>query len=172
MSLRARSVLAVAAFAIGGLAAVAGSSQPPLAGDEVAAVDLAGWLRERREKLRVLDARSADAFDAGHLPGARRLADSAASDADDTVVVYADRDVDAGVADALRRQSTARVLRLHGGLRAWNDEVLFPVLRGDASAGQRQRFEARAALSRYFGGTPRQLDPGEAAGRTRSRRGC
>ena len=79
MSLRARSVLAFATFAIGGLAAVAGSSQPPLAGDEVAAVDLAGWLRERREKLRVLDARSADAFDAGHLPGARRLADSAAS---------------------------------------------------------------------------------------------
>lgn len=171
MSVVARSVLAFAALAVGALAAVAGNPQPPLADDEIAAVDVAAWLRDRKEGLRILDARTVDAFDTDRLPGAQPLAD-AAPGAGDIVVVYADRDVDSGVADALRRQSGARVLRLRGGLRAWSDEVLFPVIRDDASARQAERFEARAALSRYFGGTPRRLEPGAVVGRTRSRRGC
>ena len=57
-------------------------------------------------------------------------------------------------------------------MRAWNDEVLFPQLRRDASAPQRRAFEARAQLSRYFGGSPRVIEPGAQTQRSRSRRGC
>ncbi|MEO5625219.1 MAG: rhodanese-like domain-containing protein [Dokdonella sp.] len=173
MTISARTILAFFALAVGALAAFAGTAQAPLADDEIAAVDLAARLRAHQQGLLVLDTRSRVAFDAEHLPGARLLADAVATKlVDTTTVVYSDTDVDSAVAVALRRQTDARTLRLRGGLRAWNDEILFPVVRADASARQRQRFEARAALSRYFGGTPRRLEPGAAAGPTRGRRGC
>ncbi|MEO5625256.1 MAG: rhodanese-like domain-containing protein [Dokdonella sp.] len=168
----ARITLACAALVAGALAAIIGNAQPPLANDEITAVDLAVLLRGHKERLLVLDTRPADAFDAEHLPGARRQVMSSAENVGDTVVLYADRDVDSQVAEAMRVQTGTRTLRLRGGMRAWNDEVLFPVVRDDASAQQRQQFEDRAALSRYFGGTPRRLEPGASAGKSRSRRGC
>jgi len=172
MKRHARAVLVLLALVMGTLAAIAGSVVPPLAADEVSAVDLAQWIRDQRPGLLVVDVRSAEAFDRDRLPGARLIADT---DADalrsaDTVVVYADAGVDAA---ALRELSNVpRVLRLHGGIAAWNEEVLFPVLRADASARQQHDFEARAVLSRYFGGSPRLLDPGASPARGRSRRGC
>jgi len=122
--------------------------------------------------LLVVDARTTEAFDHDRLPGARLLEDV---DADalasaDTVVVYADSSTDAGALRGL--PSTRHVLRLHGGIAAWNDQVLFPVLRADANERQQRDFAARAQLSRYFGGSPRRLDPGAAIPRVRSRRGC
>jgi rhodanese-related sulfurtransferase len=172
MKAPSRAMLALLALVAGSLAAIAGGVDPPPAADEVSAVDLAQWIRDRRPGLLVVDARAAEAFDRDHLPGAHLLADV---DADaiglaDTIVVYADTRADAG---ALRGLSKApRVLRLHGGIAAWNEDVLFPVLRADASERARRDFNARASLSRYFGGSPRLLDPGAAPARGRSRRGC
>jgi rhodanese-related sulfurtransferase len=172
MKRHARAMLALLALGMGTLAAVAGNVAPPPAADEVSAIDLAQWIRERRPGLLVVDARAAEAFDRDRLPGARLIADI---DADalrsaDTVVVYADARADAA---ALRGLSNVpRVLRLHGGIAAWNEDVLFPVLRADASARQQRDFATRALLSRYFGGSPRLLDPGASPARGRSRHGC
>jgi rhodanese-related sulfurtransferase len=172
MKRRGHATLALLALATGTLAAIAGSVVPPPAADEVSAADLALWIRDRRPGLLVVDERAAEAFDLDRLPGARLIADI---DIDtlrsaDTVVVYADARADAV---ALHGLSTApRVLRLQGGIAAWNEEVLFPVLRADASARQQRDFATRAALSRYFGGSPRLLDPGASPARGRSRHGC
>jgi len=172
MKRHARAALALLALVLGSLAAIAGSVAPPPAADEVSAVDLAQWIRDRRPGLLVVDARAAEAFDRDRLPGARLIADI---DADalrsaDTVVVYAEAGVDA---TALRELSNVRrLLRLHGGIAAWNEDVLFPVIRADASERQQRDFAARAALSRYFGGSPRLLDPGASPARGRSRHGC
>ena len=172
MNVRSRAMLALLALVAGTLAAIAGGVDPPPAADEVSALDLAQWIRDRRPGLLVVDARAAEAFDQDHLPGAKMLADV---DADaigsaDTLVVYADGRADAG---ALTGPSKVpRVLRLHGGMAAWNEDVLFPVLRADASERAQRDFTARAALSRYFGGSPRLLDSGAAPARGRSRRGC
>ena len=172
MTRRARAMLGLLALVMGTLAAIAGSVVPPPAADEVSAVDLAQWIRDRRPGLLVVDARAAEAFDRDRLPGARLIADI---DADalrsaDTVVVYAEAGVDA---TALRELSNVRrLLRLHGGIAAWNEDVLFPVIRADASERQQRDFAARAALSRYFGGSPRLLDPGASPARGRSRHGC
>ena len=167
-----RAILALLALVAATLAAIAGEAAPPPTADEVSAVDLALWIRDRRPGLLVVDARATEAFDADRVPGALLLedVDADALGAADTVVVYADARADAG---ALRGLANARhVLRLHGGMTAWNDEVLFPALRADANAKQQRDFMARAQLSRYFGGAPRLLDPGASATRGRSRRGC
>lgn len=176
MKPRARTLLALLAIVSGTLAAMSGSVAPPPAADEISAVDVAQWIRARRPGLLLVDLRAAEAFDGDRLPGARLLADvdAAALRGADTVVVYAEARADAG---APRRISDVvptvpHVLRLYGGIAAWNDEVLFPVLRADASARQQRDFATRALLSRYFGGAPRLLDPGAAPARGRSRRGC
>jgi rhodanese-related sulfurtransferase len=172
MKRHVRIVLGLLALAAGTLAAIAGSVVPPPAADEVSAVVLAQWIRDRRPGLLVVDARAAEAFDLDRLPSARPIADI---DADalrsaDTVVVYADGRAEA---DALHGLSNGlRVLRLQGGLAAWNEEVIFPVLRADAGARQQRDFATRATLSRYFGGSPHLLNPGASAARARSRKGC
>jgi rhodanese-related sulfurtransferase len=162
---------ALLALAAGALAAMAGNADPPLAPDEVAAVELAAWIRGREPNLVVLDLRDAEAFDRDRLPGAQRWPDAGAEAiaAAHTVVVYADTGANA---DVVRPSGATRVLRLRGGVKAWNDEVLFPVLRSDASARERRDVAARAALSRSFGGSPRLRDAGARAARSRSRRGC
>jgi len=167
-----RAVLAALALVAATFAALAGDVAPPPAADEVSAVDLALWIRDQRPRLLIVDARPTEAFDKDRLPGARLLedVDVDALTSADTVVVYADSSADAGVLRGLSR--APRVLRLHGGMAAWNDEVLFPVLRADANARQQQDFAVRARLSRYFGGSPQLLDPGASPARGRSRRGC
>jgi rhodanese-related sulfurtransferase len=173
MKRHARAMLVLLALVTGALAAIAGNVAPPPAADEVSAVDLAQWIRDQRPGLLVVDLRAAEAFDRDRLPGARLVADV---DADalgsaDTVVVYADARADAGALRGLSNVPRVSV-RLHGGIGAWNEEVLFPVLRADASAQQQRDFATRALLSRYFGGSPRLLDPGALPARGRSRHGC
>lgn len=161
-------VLAALAICAAALAAFAGTPESPLARDEVSAVQLAEWIRARQPALVVLDARPPDAVERDGLPGARPLA-GFVGEAGQTVVLYGERSTD----DVLPPNGNPeRVLRLRGGIEAWNEDVLFPVMRSDASEEQRAQFTARAGLSRYFGGSPRVLDPGAAARRLRSRRGC
>lgn len=161
-------ILAALALCAAALAALARSPLPPLGRDEISAVQLAEWFRAQRPGLLVLDTRSAQAMARESLPGARPLADFDGESVD-TVVLYGERQLDA----APPLGGSARyVFRLRGGIEAWNAEVLFPIIRSDASATHKREFAARAQLSRYFGGTPRVLEPGARAERNRSRRGC
>ncbi len=175
MSHAVRIALIVATLCAGALSALAGSPQPPPAADEITAIELAEWIRARRPGVLLLDVRSTDALQLDGLPGAHPATDfeSIAPAADSTVILYGDRQVEETVAERLRdRGSSQRVLRLHGGVEAWNAQVMFPILRGDASTRQQREFAPRAQLSRYFGGTPRALAPGAPVDRKRSRRGC
>jgi hypothetical protein len=177
MTPRVRGALAGLGIIAGALAAAAGNPQPAVADDEITAIDLAQRLRDGQSDLLVLDARNARILaDASVevLPGAQPLAatDAAAIGADTLVIVYGEDDIDRAPVDAWRGSSQIHYRLLRGGLRAWNDEILFPTVRSDASARGQQAFAARAALSRYFGGSPRRVEPGEIVARNRSRRGC
>lgn len=174
MTTPARLFLAALALVSGAFAATAGSPQPVLAGDEIAALDLAQRIRDREPGLIVLDARDGVGADDAVLPGAQPLAETDAAAIPDgaLVVLYAADDLDRERVAAWRGPAKPNYRRLRGGLRAWDEEVLFPVVRSDASARQQQAFATRAALSRYFGGSPRRIGAGEAADRARSRRGC
>lgn len=170
-----RRALAGLALAAGVLAAVAGSPRQPLRDDEISAVDLARRLRDRGDGLLVIDVRAAGEADRPHVAGARSLAefDPAAVAAGSAVVIYAEGDIGDAAFDALRGRFAGLPLqRLRGGIGAWNDEVLFPSVRAGAPPRAERDFLERAALSRYFGGTPRRLAPGEAPSHERSRRGC
>jgi rhodanese-related sulfurtransferase len=168
----ARRALAAAAFVLAFLAAMVGVPASParvtpaaIAEGEradtfvartVDALQLAAWIREGARDLRVLDLRGDSAYETDHIPSAEgadfaRL-DTLTRHGDAAVVVYSDDDVrDAQAWANLAARGHRRAYVLDGGMDAWTDEVMDPVLHGDSASYV-------AALSRYFGGTPRTPD--------------
>jgi rhodanese-related sulfurtransferase len=161
--------LGVAALGLGALAALAGEARPPrgierAAAEEVAnevardagqlaPLELAGWIRDRVPGLQVVDLRSAEEFDDGHVPTARRasILELAELAGGGTVVLYGsgEQAAQAWVLFRLLRHDRAYFLR--GGWAGWEAEVLHPVLAESLPPSEYQRL---ADLSRYFGGTP------------------
>jgi rhodanese-related sulfurtransferase len=127
--------------------------------DHVTALELAGWIRERKPGLRVIDVRTAEEFAAYSIPTAEnipldRLARSSFRE-DETIVLYSEGGAHAGQAWVLLKALGRENIRfIAGGLVDWHYEVMAPVLAPDASAQDRQAFEAASELSRYFGGEP------------------
>jgi rhodanese-related sulfurtransferase len=129
----------------------------------ISALELAQWIRDGRPGLRVLDLRDASAFETRHIPSAEsfRLMElwSVLPTPGETIVLYSDDDLrDAQGAAWLAAAGHARVHVVRGGMSAWMNEVIDPVVQGDSAS-------AVAALSRYFGGVPRAATPGAAAAR-------
>ncbi|AHG92461.1 Rhodanese-like protein (plasmid) [Gemmatirosa kalamazoonensis] len=187
-----RRVLGTSAGVLGALAAIAGRPSPnapttidvaalarEIDGqtDHVSALELAGWIRDRRPGLRVLDVRSAAEFETYHIPSAEHvpLATLAAMRprAGETLVLYSEGGAHAGQAWVLLRALGFRdVYFLAGGLLDWMEDVMRPAVAAGPDA------ERVAALSRYFGGTPRsgadvpdESSSAAAVARLR-RRGC
>jgi rhodanese-related sulfurtransferase len=164
-----RRALAASALVLAVLAAIVGvptapatvAPAPKVAGARVDsfvtrtvdALQLAAWIREGARDLRVLDLRGDSAFELHHVPSAERAdfarLEALAAHGDATLVVYSDDDVrDAQAWANLAARGHQRAYVLDGGMGAWMDEVMDPVLHGDSA-------DYVAALSRYFGGTPR-----------------
>lgn len=125
--------------------------------------ELADWLVKGRADLRLIDLRDEQAYAEYHIPGAEHVSPAGLPDAgllrNETIVVYSDDDLAAAQAWVLLRAlgfHGARALR--GGLDAWRDEVLFPLLAGDPTPFQASRNARLEALARHFGGQPRGGD--------------
>lgn len=168
-------MLAVVAGILAVIAAFLGSSRPGAASldaaalaadiegekDHVTALELAAWIRARKEGLRVFDVRPDSEFQAYHIPsaeraGLRELAKRSPM-AGETLVLYSGGGAHAAQAWVLLRASGHRdVYFLSGGLVEWMDDVMSPTLPPRSGEAQRDSIIARAGeLSRYFGGVPR-----------------
>ena len=149
---------------VDGLARIIASGE-----DHVTASELANWIRDRKPNLRVIDVRDVDAFAAYSIPTAEnipidRLAHTSFSK-EDTIVLYSEGGAHAGQAWVLLRAlGLTKVYFIAGGMVDWHEEIMTPELPADATEEEKRAFEARAELSRYFGGEP-QIGParGEAS---------
>ena len=127
--------------------------------DHVSAIELARMIRDRTPALRVIDLRSAEAFDAYRIPGAERMSLSSLArerfDRDETVVLYSEGGADAARGWAiLQTRGHGRVYFLRGGVFEWIDEVMEARIASDAGESERAAFREVAELSRHFGGQP------------------
>ena len=125
----------------------------------ISARELAALIRDGGAAVQVVDLRGDSAFAARHVPSAEPASfarlDTLANARETTVVVYSDDDVrDTQAWANLAARGHPRAYVLSGGMPAWEEEVMAPVLRGDSA-------DYLAALSRYFGGAPR-IDDGAA----------
>jgi rhodanese-related sulfurtransferase len=158
--------------------------------DHVDGLELARWIRERKQGLRIIDLRLPAEFAVYAIPTAENVQlaalERARFAANELVVLCSGNGVHAGQAWVfLRAMGVRRVLFLRGGIVEWLDEVMNPVLDAGASAAEKRAFEPTAELSRYFGGTPHvddavaasnrpsnQLEREAQAVRQQRRRGC
>ena len=127
--------------------------------DNVTAVELGDWIRNRRTNLRIVDVRDSVEFEDYHIPTAERIALSDLTSMpfrkDETVVLYSGGDGRAAQGWVfLRAMGFTRVYFLKGGLYEWLDEVMNPAISASASESERAEFEKVSAISRYFGGAP------------------
>jgi len=172
----ATQVLGNAAFVLGIAAAFAGSPYSEHHGridvdelativrhedDHVTAAELAGWIKDRRAGLRVVDLRSAHEYENFHIPTAERIPiDSIVSarlSPSETIVLYSEGGPHAAQAWVfLRALGYGKVYFLRGGAYEWIEQIVSPTLPIGAPAKDSLAFETTAALSRYFGGTPRR----------------
>ncbi len=128
--------------------------------DHVTPAELGAWIIEGRSDYRLLDLRSEGEFAEYHIPTAENVPISALPDypllPNEKVILYSEGGIHAAQAwFLLRAQGRKAVYTVLGGLDAWKDEVLFPVIPAEADAQQRARFERTASVARFFGGQPR-----------------
>ncbi len=128
--------------------------------DHVTALELAEWIRDRRSGLRIIDLRSADAFDEYHLPRAEQVPIEKLTRTpfrqDETIVLVSDAGGHAAQGWVLLQALGHRhVFFLRGGLADWIDDVMNPTLAVGASPDEITAFRRVSAISRYFGGVPR-----------------
>jgi len=133
--------------------------------DHVPPAELAGWIVEGRADYRLIDLRDGTAFADYHLPTAENvpLTDIAEYGLlrNEKIVVYADGDLPAAQAWLLLRgRGYQGVYTLQGGLDAWKDQVLFPMMPQSPSPEEQARFEEAAHVAKLFGGQPRAAASG------------
>ncbi len=127
-------------------------------GGAVSAVQLAEWIRDQEEGLRIFDLRDSATFEACHLPTAEH-ADletllRGGVPGSGTVVLYADGALAAQAWVVLARAGPSRIHWLRGGAAAWRASIEEPVLPADATPEERGAWSEVRALSLYFGGLP------------------
>jgi rhodanese-related sulfurtransferase len=132
--------------------------------DRVQPRALAGWIIQGRADYLLIDLRDAAAFAAGvRIPSAQNIPVSALPDAvlppDEPILLVADDEARAAQAwFLLTVQGREGVAIVRGGLRGWEDDVLYPNVDG-VSAAERAGLEA---VSTHFGGAPRTAAAGGA----------
>lgn len=133
--------------------------------DHVTPLALAERIRDRMPGLRVVHVTPAwapsDVVDA--VPTAETLSLDALlrlpiSPEDTLVLSSSDATLAAQAWVLLRTAGHERAFVLAGGVDAWDRDVMSPTIARDASPEQRVAFERVSAVSRYFGGLPRQGD--------------
>jgi rhodanese-related sulfurtransferase len=129
--------------------------------DHISAVDLADRIVRADPTLRVFDLRSPAEYEQYHVPSARHatIADllSQRFPPDATIVLYSEGGAHAAQAWVLLRlRGHGAVFFLREGIYEWIARVSEPRLATDATAQERGEFERAAALSRFFGGVPRE----------------
>ena len=177
---RAERVLAIAAIVAGGLAVVAGAPTRTqrgnvdvdrLAGivereeDHVTATELAGWIRDDKAGLRVIDIRPDSEYAEFHIPGATRLAlgDIARMPLDSgaTYVLYSEGGTHAAQGwFLLKARGVENAFFLRGGLYEWLEQVMTPRV---ASTTPQATRDSIRALTIWFGGKMQVVDSASAA---------
>jgi rhodanese-related sulfurtransferase len=141
--------------------------------DHVTATELAAWIVEGRADYRLLDLRTGPEYAAYHIPTAENVPLGGLADypllRNEKIVLYSAGGIHSAQAwMLLRAQGYEAVYMVLGGLDAWKDEVLFPVLPADADAKASAQFERAAQIARSFGGEGRIVTAPEAGPATLS----
>lgn len=135
--------------------------------DRVAPRELAAWILGGRADYRLIDMRSEADFARGQIPTAENIPAAGLLDAgllrNEKIIIYGDDGVQSAQVWLLLRANGYRGARLlEGGIAAWQEQVVSPVLAENPTPEQKAENDKLTAIAAYFGGTPRTAGAGGA----------
>ena len=164
--------------------------------DHVGVHELADWIMQSKTDYRLIDVRDPVSYAEYHIPTAENVGITDLVEypltRTEKIVLYSNDGLHSAQAwFLLKAKGYPGVYMVFGGLRAWKDEILFPILPADASDEEVATFEERRFVSDFFGGTPRtggadaematvtmpnveapQVAPAAAPSKRRTKEGC
>jgi hypothetical protein len=125
--------------------------------DKVKPLELADWIIKNKSDYTLVDVRSEDQFNEYNIPTAISIPLPELPESDllrnQKIILYSEDDINSAQAwFILKSKNFKGVYILDGGLKKWQDEVLFPKLAVDASKEELKQFEKRKVISEFFGG--------------------
>lgn len=128
--------------------------------DHVTVQELADWIIQGRTDYRLIDLRSEEEYAAYHVPTAENVPVARLPGyglgRNEKIVLYSEGGIHSAQAwFLLKAQKYQGAYILFGGLEAWKDEVLHPVVPSAATPQENAAFERAAQVARFFGGGPR-----------------
>jgi rhodanese-related sulfurtransferase len=165
--------LAVIAIALGALALFAGDPYGGTATkvnakelavivgtevDHVGPEELADWIIQGKADFRLIDLRNEQAFAEYHIPQAELVPMAKLLDyglqKNEKIILYSDGGIHSAQAwFLLKAKGYNGIYILRGGLEDWKDLVLFPKLGTNVSAQEKAKFERKAQMAKFFGGS-------------------
>ncbi len=127
--------------------------------DKIQPLELADWIIKGKADYTLVDVRDENRFGEYFIPTAINIPLPELPESDllrnQKIILYSDDDVNAAQAwFILKSKNFKAAYLLDGGLKKWNDDVLFPKLGVNASQEEIAQFEKIKEISKYFGGVP------------------
>lgn len=125
----------------------------------VSTVELADKIIKGITDYKLIDIRDEKEYEKYNIPGSSRIdiVDLEKGDLlkNETYIIYAENDSYAAQAVMLlKAKNYKKVFRLKGGIEEWKKCILFPELSDNATLEEKQAFEKKISVSKYFGGSP------------------
>ena len=126
--------------------------------DRVTADELARWVIEDKRDFILVDIRSADDFEKGHIEGARHvpLAELVSGPSlqvlprERKIILYSNGSEDAAKAEVMLRLAGYEAYLLLGGYNYWNQHILNPDIPSTAADGEAPEVAEQRAISCFF----------------------
>ncbi|MEO5800189.1 MAG: YeeE/YedE thiosulfate transporter family protein [Gemmatimonadales bacterium] len=155
---RVLPTLSTVAIVLALLAAAPGRAEVTVSAD-VAPLQLAQWLHDRAPGLRLIEVSDSSDGERSRIPGSERRSvaslDTLTVAPGERVVLYSeDPAVAAEALAVVRRSGTTSVETLRGGVEAWENEVMSPVVPSTTDSATIASFARVRSLSAWFGGRP------------------
>lgn len=120
---------------------------------------LADWIIIGKYDYRLVDLREAEKYNSYNIPGSENIPVREILDSDlmrnEKIVLYSDEETVAAQSwFLLKADKFKSVYILIGGLKFWEDQVLFPKLTSEPTKEQLALFEKKKEVSKFFGGQP------------------
>jgi len=126
--------------------------------DKIKPLELADWIIQGKADYTLVDLRNEDQYSQYFIPTAVNIPLPQIDESDllrnQKIILYTDDDLNAAQAwFILKSKNFKGVYLLDGGLKKWQDDVLFPKLAVNASKEDVAEFEKIKEISKYFGGS-------------------
>ncbi len=127
--------------------------------NKISPLELAHWIIQGKADFRLIDLRNEKEYNSYFIPTAENINPVKILESDlarnEKIVLYSSDDLTAAKTwFILKSKKYKSVYILKGGIKGWQQEILFPRIPKNASVEEEKKFNEIAEVSKFFGGRP------------------